>query len=156
MPGILTFNVGVVRKLLDHAQSTKKHKPSYDQIFEAKYHKGGKIRKDRYGFPDQDSVDQTKIPAALWLVADRGIYLMSNGAPGLLQEGSKQHYVVAYARECDPDKMPDWYLVKERIMGGDDTVIALPLEMLAPLLEGKEDSDTFRLKASAKNIRGLL
>jgi hypothetical protein len=59
---------------------------------------------------------QDKPGPGLWLVGDEGVYLMSNGSPF---QG-----VIAYAKQCDPNKMDfdAWWYVKEATFGGDDGV----------------------------------
>jgi hypothetical protein len=58
----------------------------------------------------------------LWLVGDRGVYLMSNGKPHLQKPGAEpDHSIVVYAEECNPDKDPDgWWDAKQAYYGGDD------------------------------------
>lgn len=57
----------------------------------------------------------------LYLAGDDGVYLMSNGRPGLTgQDGCKN--VVCYAMGMDPSKDPDWFERKRETYGGDDGV----------------------------------
>jgi hypothetical protein len=55
-------------------------------------------------------------PAGFWLVGDKGVYLMHNGAA----IGTKQK--VVYAEECNPDTMSfdQWWAAKQASFGGDD------------------------------------
>ena len=54
----------------------------------------------------------------LWLVGDRGVYLMSNGSPVL--KNDEGFNVVAFAIGMDPVKDEDWNYNKRAIFGGDD------------------------------------
>lgn len=85
--------------------------------------------KEKDGWPDKDNLDLSKIEPALWLVADQGVYLMSNGQQPDVPAG---HSVpCAYADESNPNApgahFEDWYEAKRSIMGGDDSVISLPV-----------------------------
>ncbi len=152
MAGILTFNVGEVRRLMEHAKAAKLHSPSYEDLFNPAYHKGGKVKKVN-GWPDHDNIDRAAIPPALHLVKDHGIYVMSNGSPRQLIEGTDKS-VVAYAIEANPNKLEfdEWWETAGRIMGGDDCVITLPLPMFETATKDKNDSDTFRLKVTKRAI----
>lgn len=147
MTGTLTFNAGEVRKLLEHTASCTEHKPTMSDAINPLMHKDGVLRDsggneihlDSSGWPlagawpDSKNIDQSKIPPGLWLVGDHGIYLMSNGSPGLLLSGAgdDEHHHIVYPRECNPDTMDfdDWYDAKNRIFGHDDGVEFLPLSM---------------------------
>lgn len=82
-----------------------------------------------------EKVDQIAPKAALWLVGDQGVYLMSNGKPEL-RDGDKAF--VVYAREVDPTKLPfeEWWAAKRASFGGDDGCGALPLEKIEAVLMG--------------------
>ena len=136
--GDLTFRAGDVRVLLAHARAAKEHRPSYEDLFEPDYHKGGKV-KEKDGWPDSDNIDPTKIPAGLWLVKDDGVYLMSNGSPALLREEGKPNNVVVYASEANPKTSEDCWGSACSIMGGDDCVITLPATMFTKVDELADD-----------------
>ena len=61
-----------------------------------------------------------KIPPGLWLVGDRGIYLMSNRQLPETQTETTVAGPIVYAIETNPDKGDDWLDEKRRIFGGDD------------------------------------
>ena len=66
----------------------------------------------------------------LFLVGDQGIYLMPNGIPMLLANGTSGEpslelpAMVVYALECNPGLKPfeEWWSVKRDSFGGDDGV----------------------------------
>lgn len=153
MAGTLTFKVNEVRRLVEHSKAAKKHNPSYKDLFNPAYHRGGKvIEKD--GWPDRDNIDIDKIPAGLLLVKDQGVYLLSNGSPLLLVEGTGG-YVVAYAREADPTsggEFDDWWEAAQAIMGGDDWAETLPITMFEPVLALLADDDVLKVKVTASQI----
>lgn len=152
MAGIIHFNVGEVRVLIAHTLAAPSHSPSYEDLFNPKYHKGGKVLK-KDGWPDGNNIDESLLPAGLFLVKDQGAYLMSSGKPGLQKPDGKGS-VVAYAAEVNPEKLEfdDWYEAARRIFGGDDCVITLPVEMFQHAVEGKNDTDTFTLKVTKRSI----
>lgn len=92
----LTFNRAEVVRLMAHAKEAETHAPAYSQTGE--------------------------IVPSLWLVGDQGVYLMSNGRPGLKEDGGGN--VVAYAEQINPDKLEFdvWYPRKRTAFGGDDGV----------------------------------
>jgi len=95
----ITFDKQIVQRLIEHSEGSASHKTLY-------------------------GVKTTNAPG-LWIVGDEGVYLMSNGDPGLKDEKSVTGgHVVCYADQCNPKKMAfeDWYEAKERIFGGDDGV----------------------------------
>lgn len=153
MAGTLTFNIGEVRVLMAHTKAATAHAPSYDDLFNPKCHKGGRIV-EKDGWPDRDNIDPSTIPAGLWLVKDHGVYLMVNSDPGLPRAEDPNRAVVVYAQEADPERSDrnDWYEAAARIMGGDDCVITLPVELFDAATKGKSDTDVFRLKVTATSI----
>jgi hypothetical protein len=41
MGGVLTFGVGELRRLVAHSKAAAEHRPTYEDIHEPAYHKGG-------------------------------------------------------------------------------------------------------------------
>lgn len=161
MAGTCTFNVGQVRRLYEHSKASELHSPGYDHLFEGAYYPGGKPLNDngkpikKGDWPDSSKIDQKLVPACLFLVGDQGLYLMSNGTPGLLVEEGKSHHVVAYAKESDPTaggEFGDWYDAKVRIFGGDDGACSLPLSMFDEVLN-LPDNAVFKVKITSRNIQ---
>lgn len=80
--------------------------------------------------------DGVPAPAGLLLVGDHGVYLMSNGSPNLLIDGTQGKpsptckAKVVYAEECNPETMPfdEWWEAKRNTFGGDDGVEFLPVD----------------------------
>jgi hypothetical protein len=116
---ILIFEKSTVWRLVDHARNAPKHLSSYG----------------------------VKSKAGLWLVGDAGIYLMSNGSPPQLSDGSikssaaarSMPRLTAYAEGCGPtDEVDDWWPIHNAIEGGDDFVRTIPL---AEFVEALEQSD---------------
>lgn len=118
---ILKFCPADVEVQVQHARTCVQHRPTFAQSQDPAFHKGGKVKRDFYGFPDQENVDKSLIPPALWLVKDHGIYLMSNGFPRKLLHPNDESSqgLVAYALGFDPEQNPDWYQ-RLGILEGDD------------------------------------
>ena len=89
---LLKFNAAAVKPLIEHAMAAKSHRTEYCGVQMCK-------------------------GAALMLVGDQGVYLMSNGLPGL---PAGKH--VVYAEGHNPEQDPDWYEAKRDSFGGDDGV----------------------------------
>jgi hypothetical protein len=91
----LIFQADDVRRVVDHTLAAKKQGP----------------------------VCYTKTPvkqAAVLLVHDQGVYLMSNGEPRDLPDPKSASSFVAYARGCDPKKNEEWWDTSRDLVGGDD------------------------------------
>jgi hypothetical protein len=157
MAGTLTFKVSEVLPLVAHSKASQLSSPCMEELFNPEYHQGGKIKQDANGFPDQDNLDRSKIPKGLWLVKDRGVYLMPNSSIPLLVKEGEVSRVVAYAAESDPTGNDhDYWEAGQKIMGGDDCVINLPLSMFEPVLALLSDGDVLKLKVTSKQIRVLM
>lgn len=81
---------------------------------------------------------------------------MSNGSPALLVEEGKPSNVVAYAKESDPTadgEFTEWYEAKRSIMGGDDSVDTLPVEMFESVLAMLSDDAELNIKVTSKDIQ---
>ena len=136
----LHFDAALVRRLLDHSRAAATRRPTMDQLFEGRFRKDGQdVDLDRLpidAWPTAADIDPSKLPAGLWLVGDQGVYLMSNGGPGLLIDPSGTANVVAHAAEADPAKQPDsWWEVKRISFGGDDGVTFLDLGFAEALIQ---------------------
>jgi len=97
----LTFEKVAVRRLIDHARSCKAHRKA---------------------------MGKGETGPGLWLVVDHGIYLISNGLPGLQRTGEHQ----AFAQEANPQVMPEdaWYQAKREAAGPHDSVDFVPADLV--------------------------
>ena len=95
----LVFKLKDLQPLIAHALAAPRHKMGY-------------------------ATDQKPAPA-LFLVKDEGIYLMSNGEPGLMAKGKNRHQVVYAAGHAPED---GW-------LGGDDFAETLELPFFATALQ---------------------
>lgn len=102
---ILEFDLQDVLKLCVHAMQAREHSRGYEDLADpsGEAHPG------------------------LILVGDQGVYLMSNGKPGLMKDDGDGH-VVAYARGMNPDvdDFDTWWSAKRATFGGDDGADYLP------------------------------
>ena len=84
---------------------------------------------------------ECNVPGLL-LVGDHGVYLMSNGSPGLPHPTKStperfRHFTV-YALGMDPEHDPDWWETRSHTYGGDDGCDFLPLDsVLEDLIKQK-------------------
>ena len=90
--------------------------------------------------------DQSTSVPGLWLVKDEGVYLMSNGQPGLHvdPEDDKSKHMVIYAEGHGPDT---W-------LGGDDFVDLIDAAALRKLFRetGKAKRRTFIIRVTETSI----
>lgn len=152
MAGTLTFKVKEVRRLVEHSKASKEHSPSYEDLFNPEYHKGGKVI-DNNGWPDSNNIDHSKIPAGLLLVKDQGVYLLSNGMPPLLVREGEKRQVVAYAKEANPTMCEDWWEAGREIMGGDDCAESLPLSMFETIMDSLHDDGEIKISVTETHIK---
>jgi hypothetical protein len=102
----LHFDASLIGRLLDHSEAAESRVPTEDQF-------------------DAFSHAPEHVPPGLWLVADHGIYLASNGLPPI-PSGAGAGQLIAYAEEADPKRNPrSFYGVKEAAYGPDDGIIFL-------------------------------
>lgn len=158
MPGICTFKVAEVRRLYEHAKKCTYHRPSMIHAHDGRYYPGGvplnefgrRVNKDEWPCPNQ--IDQKLVPACLNLVGEVGIFLISNGEPGLLVEGEMKRHFVSYANESSPRSgRGDWHITKSQIFGSQDAVRNLPVEMFDKVMM-LPDEATFQISIDADRI----
>jgi len=125
---VLSFDINQVRELAKHAAESAEHSPTFSQHFEKAFWKEGtgKLTDDEIFSKRGEHLDLSKIPAGLWLVKDSGIYLMSNGNPGLKREDGQRN-VVCYAKGYNPSVDEDYYDKARAAVGGDDFAEFIPL-----------------------------
>jgi hypothetical protein len=117
----LIFNRAQVETLLAHSKNAAERLPTLEQLFDPRHRKDGKAPAEDH-WPDIDEVDIATIPYGLWLVADHGIYLMSNARQRDIVDPGANRSRVAYAEgvNADTDDFDTWWENKRLYMGGDD------------------------------------
>lgn len=70
----------------------------------------------------------------LFFVHDQGVYLMSNGEPGLMREDGEEGHQVVYAQGMDPKSDEDWWEVSREAVGGDDFAELIPVQVFQNFL----------------------
>lgn len=119
MPGTLTFVVDDrLKAIVAHARNAPGRKPTYADLYDPDMRIDGKAPAED-AFPRSEEIDESRIPHGLWLVKDRGVYIMSPGTPHLPSPGDPESSLVAYALEADPAD-EGCYDTARSIMGGDD------------------------------------
>ncbi len=100
---MLTWKMKDLEPLVIHAREAKEHRKTY-----------------------VEQMDNIAPEPALHFVKDQGVYLMSNGTPGMPNpHGSGCH--VVYAIGHDPERNENWYDHGRQECGGDDFVEKIPL-----------------------------
>ena len=95
----LKFETSEVRKLVDHAKASPQHSATFANLLDKRFAKAGAVP-NAHGLYKSHDMDLTKIPAALILVKDSGIYLMSNGVPDLPGTSNRRSANMAIANEA--------------------------------------------------------
>lgn len=135
MPGNLTFKVGDIRKLYEHSKASLSRAPGFPMQL-----------------PDADNVDHNLVPAGLLLVGDTGVYLMSNGEPGLFADITSGLHHVVYAGGCDPRILNEyWEENKRAVFGCDDNSIYLSLDMFDKAMQLPDDT-SFNIKVTHSHV----
>ena len=124
----LTFDAQAVREQLDHTIAAPLHKLTMSD------------RAELYGehnMSHQQPDEQTTGKPGLWLVKDSGIYLMSNGSPGLPNTESNHNrdslLKVAYANGYGP--LADYDTIRQAVGGDDFTEGTLNVEWFEAALQ---------------------
>lgn len=114
----LYFEKAAVLRLIEHAEAAPKHLPTFAG------------------------------PAAgpaLWLVGDKGIYLIGNGSPAIMANGElgdgPGRRLVCYAEGChrEHDPVENWWPIHNAIAGGDD--FNIPIDRLPDVRDVIEQAD---------------
>lgn len=99
----LTFDTKLVQQLLDNSKNASEWRLAYGE-----------------------HSDKKEAQPGLWIVGDRGVYLMSNSKEGVHKPGStteNPEHLVAHSHQCDPSGDFDtWWENKRASFGGDDGV----------------------------------
>lgn len=144
----LTFPREKVIELLEHAEAAAERRPTLEQIVTPECWRDdmdstrrqrlmAEVTADGFAFSAEAAdVDMAKIPAGLTLVGDQGVYLMSNGLPGL-PTGEN----VAYAIEVNPRKLDfdTWWNAKRASFGADDGTVPISAEAVRAFLPPEGD-----------------
>lgn len=147
----LTFPRERVLALLEHAEAAPDRRVTLEQTVSAENWRDdlpadrralldGEAGEDGFAFSARkEDVDMAKIAPGLILVGDQGVYLMSNGVPGL--PVSKRGDNVAYANEVNPITMEfdDWWDAKRASFGGDDGAEFMPADVIRAFLPPEGD-----------------
>lgn len=127
---VLRFKATHVAAQVLHAKNCDRHKLTISERLEIYgEEKGGNIQ------PDEDKRDKP----GLWLVKDQGIYLMSNGVPGLKKKPGSDALKVVYAEGYNPGNQGISVIHDKcrAAVGGDDFCEALPLDFFEEVLATK-------------------
>lgn len=137
----LTFDLDLVKRLLEHSINAPERAPTLDQLFDPELRIDGKepnMLGDKW--PTKEDLKPGVIGPGLTLVGDQGVYFMSNGVPGIMADGTAAAYrqegkrLVCYADQCNPEdetlEFDEWYENTRRSFGGDDGTVALPREFI--------------------------
>ncbi len=147
----LRFPMEATLALVKISEASTERAPILENLFDPVLRHDGKVPilvKD-LSFPTEADIDLSKLKPALTLVADRGVYLMSN---------AKDDRTVVYAKGCDPERaeFDDWYAVHHRVFGGDDGTIGLPVDLFHQALSDpfmRRYKLGFKVRMTSKTVR---
>lgn len=155
---ILEFSAAEVAVLLEHSKRCTTHLPSFEQLYDPKYRIDGKVPADGDS-PTSDDVDLSRVPWGLSLVADDGVYLISNGLPRdiVAPDPRNAEYGrsrVVYAKGINPEQevFETWWDRKRYVCGGDDQVVNIDGEALRTALAASGASLELRVANNGSYI----
>ena len=124
----LRFEARAVQEQLDHTKAAPQHKLTMSDRAEL-------YGEDKAGHAQP--YEETNGTPGLWLVKDEGIYLMSNGKPGLLNTESNDNHrtqlKVVFARGYEP--LADYNKIREAVGGDDFTMGTFDVEDFEAVLQ---------------------
>ena len=135
----LVFDIDGVRQCVQHAMNSDRHTPAFADYDNPAFYPRGRVPyivdpQTGSRRVDSEKIDTRRVPPALWIVKDDGIYLVSNGFPKMpgRDPAHPSRMFVVYARGFNPDVDPDVHDAACAAAGGDD--FAEPVEIVPDLL----------------------
>lgn len=137
--GVVVFKMSDVDRVVAQLAVATNLTVDSDDLFNADMHKGGVIlnkdgltekqvkAKGGAFWPSGINIIPEKIIRRLQIVGDHGVYLMGNVYTPK-DAATEDKPVLAYANGCDPNVDEKFYENKERLTGGSDVVIKVPME----------------------------
>jgi hypothetical protein len=143
MAGSLRFRVSpALIKIVQHSRNALTHRLAAEDMMDPAYHRDGKVRLIN-GKPDYANIDVDKIGPMLLLVADYGVYVMSNGHPGIMSDGQEAQpgvggkHLAVYAEKMNPAKDADFHARQHEVMGPSDCSLSLDLRIFEDAIRRK-------------------
>jgi hypothetical protein len=148
----LVFSMRDLMPLTLHALRSPEHRPAKDQILDPRLWIDPKRPPTAADIKEGAwrHVDPKKVPAALELVSDHGIYLMSNGIP-VQPSRVRNECESVFARGFDPYQDEHWQKWSARILGRQKVSRRVPLDWIrrAHLRQERE----LRIKVTRTGLR---
>lgn len=157
----LTFNPEHVASLLRTSISAQHRVPCLSQMVDASLWRqdlprerisalSEEAREHGYALSiRRDEIDEGLVPAGLWIVGDRGVYLTSDAPIDDMRAAGV--CAVAYAHEADPYQVERevWVRAKHASFGSDDGVEFLPA---AAVMTGLNPAEPYRIFLTADRL----
>jgi hypothetical protein len=129
-----------------------------EQMFDGKFYPDGEViykNNDPEGWPDHSKMDLTKLPRALHMVKDRGIYLMSGTkehCPATEREIFGEVAQCVYAKGLRPEEYADEIGRVNMHMGGDDAVFDISIQWVVAVLKRDPKAAEMKIRVSRDQI----
>lgn len=128
----VTFNKEEIGKLVELLESSKKFKPSYNDLMNpnAPLKEGCKVLLEEDLPYEPESIDMTKIEPQLMLVKDEGVYFMTNAVKENAE--SEDQIRISYAIGYNPNdktESSEEFYEKCREVSGSDFVDYYPVDL---------------------------
>lgn len=149
---LLVFKMRDLLPLTLHALRSPEHRPAKDQLMDRRlWHDmrmpptAADIRSGAW-----HHVDPRKVPPALELVSDHGVYLMSNGIP-VQPSRVRDECESVFALGYDPYQDEHWQKWSTRILGGQKVSKKIPLDWVRRAYLRKEHE--LRIKVARNSLK---
>jgi len=152
---MLLFKIEAVMPLALHAISCYERRPAEDQLYDKSlwHDPNALLMRSEMEQIDFQHIDAAKVPPALELVSDSGIYLMSNGLP-VQRDSNRNECLCAFAKGYNPYKDQDWKRWAVRVLGNRRVSTVVPIIWIR---KAYERGDTFlRIEVIEKGLRAYV
>lgn len=149
---ILAFSMRDLIPLTLHALRSPDHRPARDQLMDRRLWHDAQRPPTAAEISNGNwhHVDPRKVPPALELVSDHGIYLMSNGIP-VQASRTRNECESVFARGFDPYRDEHWQKWSARILGRQKVSKRIPLDWVRRAHQ-REDSE-LRIKVARNCLK---
>ncbi len=149
---ILIFCMRDLIPLALHSLRSREHRPAKDQLMDPRLWHDPRRPPTAADISNGawHHVDPRKVPPALELISDHGIYLMSNGIP-VQPSRLRNECESVFAQGFDPYRDEDWHKWSARILGKQKISRRVPIDWIRRAHVRKEQE--LRIKITRNSIR---
>ena len=150
---VLAFNMREAIALAIHAVTADEHRPADDQLFDRSLwiDRDAVLTREDMALDENAHIDTRRVTAALELVSDNGVYLMSNGIPVQRSLKRRNECQSVFARGHNPYRDNGWQTLTRQLLGTSKVSTVIPLSWITNAYE-RGDS-TFKILITANGLQ---